>query len=261
MCSAPTKKAGGMMSRKRSKPTYTAIIEELSKGVSEAEKTSETHNQPDDEMVEKTLTYIGQKCLHTAKICQQNSTASSSRILQIIQELELARYAGRRLVDYAALPETVTALAEKEQLKDVLVFGQDGMILLKLELFPLVAHPIKGAYNAYYSVKKAVMEHIKTQPNQLDPRERYTLVYQRIVAGSVRLSAGCCDNDNFEMQRVTNAITETIGIADSADKFSFYYTTTSGQYARTLVYLVREKDLAALLNDNKFKTPKLSRNG
>lgn len=250
------------MSRKKSKSTYAAVLEGLAPSDAEELQASTYAANPDAEMVEKTLSYITEKSACIAAACEKYSrTNMPADMLKIVQELELARYAARKLADYAAMPEADVQTVEEEQLKDIRVSGPAGIVLLKLELVPLVAHPFKGAYNAYYSVKKAVQAYAKKQPNHLDPRARYTLVYQRVVAGKVQLSAGCCDNDNFEMQRVTNAITEAIGIADSADKFSFYYTTVTGEEARTFAYLVLEKDFAALLNDNGFKNPKVTRIG
>ena len=56
----------------------------------------------------------------------------------------------------------------------------------------------------------------------------------------MKLAKGRCDNDNFEMKRVTNAITDAIGIADSVDKFSFFYTTIHGDKDKTIVKMVPE---------------------
>ena len=45
------------------------------------------------------------------------------------------------------------------------------------------------------------------------------------------------------MKRVTNAITDAIGIADSVDKFSFFYTTIHGNEDKTIVKMVPEIDV------------------
>ena len=232
------------MSRKRSESPVLAVIEGLSEGHQEdIGPTCPVETVRDEHNVHSELAYIGQKTAAVAgKIAASLEREMNGKdMLELIQDLELARFSARKLVDAAALPA-----AEHQAVKEV---------LLKLTLLPLTPYPIKGAYNVYFGVKEALLSYGKKQPFQFDPSCRYTLIYQRIVKGKVRLSAGCCDNDNFEMQRVTNAITEVIGIADSADKFSFYYTTMGGREAKTLVYLVLENDLPALLNDNQFKNP------
>lgn len=248
-----------MMSRKRSESPVLAVIEGLSEGHQEdVGPPPPADAVRDEQSVCSELAYIGQKAAGVAgKIAASLGREMAGKdILELIQDLELARFAARKLVDAAALPMAEHQAAEDAHLRDIQVSGRSGSILLKLDLLPLTPYPIKGAYNIYFDVKEALLAYSKTQPFQFDPSCRYTLVYQRIVRGKVRLSAGCCDNDNFEMQRVTNAITEVIGIADSADKFSFYYTTIGGSEAKTLVYLVQENDLPALLNDNQFKNPK-----
>lgn len=246
--------------RTRADSPILEVIESLSAGHEDAEVSTPATASEDMDAVNAELAYIGQKVAGVAgKIAASLTTKMRGKdILGIIQDLELARYSARKLVDAAAISDEEKQAAAEAQLRDIQVFGTSGIILLRLVLFPLTPYPIKGAYNVYFSVKEALLSYSKTQPFHFDPSCRYTLVYQRIVKGKVRLSAGCCDNDNFEMQRVTNAITEVIGIADSADKFSFYYTTISGQDAKTIVYLVRENDLPALLNDNQFKSPKIT---
>lgn len=246
------------MSRKRSESPVLAVIEGLSEGHKEdVGPPTSVDSVRDEQNIRSELAYIGQKtAVVTGKIAASLARKMDGKdILELIQDLELARFSARKLVDAAALPTTERQAVKEAQLKDIQVSGKTGNILLKLTLLPLTPYPIKGAYNVYFSVKEALLSYSKTQPFQFDPSCRYSLVYQRIVKGKVRLTAGCCDNDNFEMQRVTNAITEAIGIADSADKFSFYYTTIEGREAKTLVYLVLESDLPALLNDNQFKHP------
>lgn len=246
------------MSRKRSESPVLAVIEGLSEGHQEdIGPPPAAEAVRDEQNVHSELAYIGQKAAGVAgKIAASLGREMDGKdILELIQDLELARFSARKLVDAAALPAAERQAVKEVQLKDIQVSGKSGNILLKLTLLPLTPYPIKGAYNVYFGVKEALLSYSKKQPFQFDPSCRYTLVYQRIVKGKVRLSAGCCDNDNFEMQRVTNAITEAIGIADSADKFSFYYTTMGGREAKTLVYLVLEKDLPELLNDNQFRNP------
>lgn len=246
------------MSRKRSESPVLAVIEGLSEGPQEdIGPTCPVETVRDEHNVHSELAYIGQKTAAVAgKIAASLEREMNGKgMLELIQDLELARFSARKLVDAAALPAAEHQAVKEVQLKDIQVSGKSGNVLLKLTLLPLTPYPIKGAYNVYFGVKEALLSYGKKQPFQFDPSCRYTLIYQRIVKGKVRLSAGCCDNDNFEMQRVTNAITEVIGIADSADKFSFYYTTMGGREAKTLVYLVLENDLPELLNDNQFKNP------
>lgn len=248
-----------MMSRKKAKPTHQVVIENLAIGSEANEPSKEVYREKarNDTVVRCELSYIGQKAAQiSGKVASlMIDEAAGSDILSIVQNLELARFSVRKLVDFAGLSLPEIQIVSESQIKDIKVEGPRGVILLQLVLLPLVAYPIKGAYNIYFGVKQALSEYLKKHPIQFDAQVRYTLVYQRVTSGKVRLGIGCCDNDNFEMQRVTNAITEIIGIADSADKFSFFYTTVSGRSAKTRVFLVRESDLPVLLNDNQFKMP------
>ena len=246
-----------MLPKKRGKPSYHTALESLVPPEESAAQKSDQLNDktPEFGISHQELYYIGHKAAsiqnHVLKLLEVPDHEQS--VLDMLQDLELARFSARKLADGIALP---MPNSKDGTIKNIEVQMPDMPILLQLTLFPLVPYPIKGAYNVYYDVKEALFRFTEKQPFRFDATERFTLVYQRLAKGTVRLSTGCCDNDNFEMKRVTNAITEAIGIADSADKFSFYYTTITGSEAKTRVFLVYEKDFPLLLNDNRFKNDK-----
>lgn len=245
-----------MSQKKRAKTSYHSLIETLAPVDNETtppgkETFDNTHNC---QVALNDLSYIGHKAVSIlSSVLSLIETPNNEKLaLNILQDLELARFSARKMADNISLP-MVEPKDNGSVLKSVDVQMPGAPILLQLTLFPLVPYPIKGAYNVYYDVKEALFQYAEIQPFCFDTHSRFTLAYQRVIRGPVRLATGCCDNDNFEMKRVTNAITEAIGIADSADKFSFYYTTISGQEPKTRVFLVYEKDFPMLLKDNQFK--------
>lgn len=175
-----------------------------------------------------------------------DSPRHGQSMVVMLEELEKARIAARKIIDLVPASDEQKAQALNAGISDISISVPDVPALLLITLFPLLHMQIKGGYNVYFEVKFALENYLQEHPLSL-PDGRYVLVYRRIVRGNVALSAGHCDNDNFEMKRVTNAITEAIHVADSVDKFSFYYTTAAGNEAKTEVYLVSESQFPDLI--------------
>ena len=117
--------------------------------------------------------------------------------------------------------------------------GQD--YLLKITLFPLVRFPSKGGYNIYSDLKAALQKFLAEHPVNPAKDMRLTIVYRRIVPWELTLGKARCDNDNFEMRRCTNAITDALAISDSVDKISFFYTTEQVPHRNCVeVFLLNE---------------------
>lgn len=201
-----------------------------------ANKPRSNENRFVEASIEKELQYV-EKHAKSLLLTIEKARQNRQEILTIIQETELIRLSIRKTIPY--LPEQITTKEKAIEPLGITV-STPSYALLMVDMIPLNPQPTKGSYNVYYEVREALKNYLSQHPMILNPKQRYTLIYKRIVPGDLRLATGKCDNDNFEMKRVTNAITDTIGIADSVDKFSFYYTTVAGKSHHTEVILVYE---------------------
>lgn len=196
-----------------------------------------------EKLLKSTLQYCSNRVKSMKKVLDKSLEYPNDRaILDLLGEVELSRKALREVLPETHQPTETASVPGNIQ--DVIV-ETSPQIPLKITLMPLCAYPIRGAYNTYFDVYNALQNMINKPA--LAAHKRYTIIYNRVVKGPLVLAKGRCDNDNFEMKRVTNAISDALGIADSVDKFSFYYTTTEGDQSKTEVFLLEE---AAFLGRN-----------
>ncbi|MBN3025038.1 hypothetical protein JXX19_01215 [Ruthenibacterium lactatiformans] len=119
--------------------------------------------------------------------------------------------------------------------------SQPKNCILRLTLPPLASAKFAGSYDIYQNTKLALEEYFSTRNVPDLTGQKLTLIYKRVVK-NIRSNA-VCDNDNWEMKRVTNAITETLFYSDNAAHFSFFYTTVEGPIAGTEATVIRETNL------------------
>ena len=171
---------------------------------------------------------------------QKGKEINLSALTKLLESTELMRREIRILASNSLDSSDKKSFSDSsEKLSSVVVSSPSGTYL-QLELYPLVKLPIKGCYNVYFDVKTAVQHYLREHDVYIPEDSRFTLIYAKVTTADVKLAKGRCDNDNFEMKRVTNAITDAIGIADSVDKFSFFYTTIHGDKDKTIVKMVPE---------------------
>lgn len=171
---------------------------------------------------------------------QKGKEINLSALTKLLESTELMRREIRTLASNLLDSSDEKSFSDSsEKLSSVVVSSPSGTYL-QLELYPLVKLPIKGGYNVYFDVKTAVQHYLREHDVYIPEDSRFTLIYAKVTTADVKLAKGRCDNDNFEMKRVTNAITDAIGIADSVDKFSFFYTTIHGDKDKTIVKMVPE---------------------
>lgn len=171
---------------------------------------------------------------------QKGKKINLSALTKLLESTELMRREIRILASNSLDSSDKNTFSDSnEKLSSVVVSSPSGTYL-QLELYPLVKLPIKGGYNVYFDVKTAVQQYLREHDVCIPEDSRFTLIYTKVTTADVKLAKGRCDNDNFEMKRVTNAITDAIGIADSVDKFSFFYTTIHGDKDKTIVKMVPE---------------------
>lgn len=185
---------------------------------------------------------------------------AKKRLRDAIEQLDVNERYGDRDIS-VALSETNTAslhlrnllaympvneqnYVRKSLIKDIVITEHPGCIF-KMAMYPLQAAPSKRIYNVYDDVQQALRAFVREHPILMSTKERYTIVYEKVVRGDVVLKRGVSDNDNFEVRRVTNAICDTLLIQDSADKMSFFFTTVQGDAWGMNVYYMLEKDFTS----------------
>lgn len=189
-----------------------------------------------EELLKKALQYCNNRVKSMKKMLDKALEYPTDKvILDLLGDVELSRKALREVLPMTCQPTDTASVSGN--IRDVII-ESSPQIPLKITLLPLCAYPIRGAYNTYFDVYNA-LQNADNKP-VLAANKRYTIVYNRVVKGPLVLAKGRCDNDNFEMKRVTNAISDALGIADSVDKFSFYYITTEGEQSKTEVSLLEE---------------------
>lgn len=111
--------------------------------------------------------------------------------------------------------------------------------ILRLVLPPLLSAKSRMAYNTYHDVKNALKDYFKIHPKPLLDKKRLILIYRKHAP---MLTADyTCDNDNWEMKRVTNAIAETFFLTDDANTFSFFYTAKKDTKTFAEIILIEEE--------------------
>lgn len=208
----------------------------LDKEVNESQTPAQINELEREEQLKKTFEYCHKRVESMEKTLSiALNQPTDEPVLELLEEVELSRKALRETLHLTSQPTDTAFVSGCIQ---NIIIESLPQIPLKITLIPLCAYPIRGAYNVYFDVFDA----LKKASNKpvLKDNKRYTIVYNRVVKGPLVLAKGRCDNDNFEMKRVTNAISDALGIADSVDKFSFYYTTTEGESSKTEVFLLEE---------------------
>lgn len=247
--STPTQKPDGMMSV--SKRNFTDIFSEIGIDVENIDdKTPISEHLPVNTVKPEekyaSLDYIQRRASKILDILTKIKTSKmkeNDALISILQENELMRREIRTLASNVYDPDNESRFERIDAKLQSVIVSQPNGCYLKIELYPLIGKPIKGGYNVYFEVKDAVSRYIYENRVKFPQDKRFTLVYQRVTTGDLILAKGRCDNDNFEMKRVTNAISDAIGIADSVDKFSFFYTTIQGKEDKTEVFLLPEIDV------------------
>lgn len=84
--------------------------------------------------------------------------------------------------------------------------------LLRVALPPLVGRRYRGSYNIYWKLKSALNQYERQEGIEHVVSGKLVLLYKQYT----RSLEACqtCDNDNWEMRRTTNAITEALNYSD-----------------------------------------------
>lgn len=114
--------------------------------------------------------------------------------------------------------------------------------ILKLVLPPLMPIKFAGSYDVYWNTKLALQEYFAVHEIPKLTGQKLTLIYKRYTK-NIHTDA-LCDNDNWEMKRVTNAITEELFYSDNPANFSFFYTTVESSFEGCEATVIRQENLA-----------------
>ena len=118
--------------------------------------------------------------------------------------------------------------------------------IVRLIFPPLLRAKRSNAYNVYWQAKAALKNHFESRGKPCLLRKKFVLIYKKYATN---LSADyTCDNDNWEMKRVTNAISEFFNITDNADTFSFFYTAEKAEKNYVEVTLIERKNMGLFLD-------------
>lgn len=118
--------------------------------------------------------------------------------------------------------------------------------IIRVTIPPLVGRQFKGSYNIYWKLKSALAQFEKNYKLPRLEGEKLLLIYKRY---STNLAVGhTCDNDNWEMKRTTNAISEALNYSDNSEHFSMVYTTVKSNTDCVEATVIKQKDMALFLH-------------
>lgn len=162
-----------------------------------------------------------------------------SEILTLLSQTEMLDKSLRSCLTDATIK--ANSAGELELWSDVAVYNYPGAVLL-LTLPPLVNASYK---NGEYGIsKRAEIELYKWflthKPPDFDSDNRFLYAYKRYSSKALGVVS---DNDNWEMRRITNAVSQAIGYSDSPRFAEFYYSTVESDYDGAELLLIRHQDL------------------
>lgn len=150
-----------------------------------------------------------------------------------------------RLLRYISDP---FCIAKKESVSTVLSMEiwEPEDALIRLMLPPLVGRHFRGSYNIYHKTKLGLSWY-RAQNGLPDiGNKKVVMIYKRYIPDFSTMTA--CDNDNWEMQRVTNAVAEAFGCTDGPLRWSFLYTSVGSDINCTEATLVEQEKLGLFLD-------------
>lgn len=124
---------------------------------------------------------------------------------------------------------------------DVHVYEYENAILL-MDFPPLVNSSYR--FKEYGLSKRAEIElfrwfHSHKMPD-FEAENRFLYIYKRYVSTPIDTVS---DNDNWEMKRITNAVSQAIGFSDNPRFSEFFYTTVHSEFDGAELMLIRHNDL------------------
>lgn len=119
--------------------------------------------------------------------------------------------------------------------------SQPENAILRVKIYPLIRDSYKGAYNVYWDVKDAIKAYSYDNKIERITSGKLLLIYKKYGPANARLCS--YDNDNWEMKRVTNAISESINYPDTAKNFSFLYTAVEAEENYVEATLIRMENI------------------
>lgn len=142
----------------------------------------------------------------------------------------------------------INCMQDKKEICDTLKISLSfpENTILRLSLYPLFDFRKEKtiSYNTYWSVKTVLENGLKDKNIILEKNKPLFLIYKKY---SQNLTCEyTCDNDNWEMKRVTNAIAEQFFLTDNAETFSFIYTAAKAEKSFCEVTLLYRKNISLL---------------
>lgn len=134
-----------------------------------------------------------------------------------------------------------------------IAISQPQNTILRVLIPPMIGRQFSGSYNIYWKLKSAFAQYETKYKFESAEGKKVVLIYKRYVTNPN--AAVCCDNDNFEMQRVTNAISEAVNWSDNAVQFSMMYTAVESSVDCVEATLCLQENFGLFLDYLLDKTP------
>lgn len=188
------------------------------------------------------------------------SRYGNKRLYELPQEEILTLLKNTELLDKSlrscVKSETILHSNVKEELElwtDVHVYEHEGAILL-MDFPPLVN--ISYRNGEYGLSKRAELSLFQWFANHSPPEfydeNRYLYIYKRYTSEPIDMVS---DNDNWEMKRITNAVSQAIGYSDNPRFSEFLYTTVESEYNGAELLLTRHNSLVSFMSYLSSGTP------
>lgn len=145
------------------------------------------------------------------------------QILECVTQMEMA--VRDSLLD-SKINETVEKNSRYCDVSGISV-GQNLDSILCVTLPPLMGRRYKGSYAIYRRLTTILKNYFDTHERPQLYGQKLLLIYKKYTPfRGITVNA---DNDNWEMKRVTNAISEQLRYSDNSEHFSFMYTTVKSE--------------------------------
>lgn len=154
-------------------------------------------------------------------------------------------------------PETLSTINQngnRNLWTDVHVYEYPEAILL-MDFPPLVNISYRnGEYGLSKRAEIALFQWANTHdlPDFQGENDRFLYLYKRFSTTDI---GNLCDNDNWEMRRITNAVSQAIGYSDNPRFSEFFYTTVPSEFDGAELMLIRHSGLPKFIDYLSSGTP------
>lgn len=175
-----------------------------------------------------------------------------NEILRILADTEMLDKSLRSCVK----AETILYGSNEKSLEmwsDIHVYEYADAVLL-MDFPPLVNTSYRnGEYGLSKRAEMALYHWFSTHcPPDFISGNRFLYIYKRYTSDAIDMSS---DNDNWEMKRITNSVSQAIGYSDNPRFSEFLYTTVESDFNGAELLLIRHSQLPTFFDYLTSGTP------